>query len=124
MRATRWKYRLADGAVGVLLAALIGAAYLLAFAPRRLLLSAVEHALRRAEFHVVYQPIVAIASRSVVGVEALIRWHHPKWEPISPAAFMAEVEASELVTAITQFVLKTAVAEMSLSPAATPRASP
>jgi EAL domain-containing protein (putative c-di-GMP-specific phosphodiesterase class I) len=118
--ATRWKYRLAYGAVGLLLAALIAAAYLLAFAPRRLLLGAVQRGLRRGEFHVVYQPIVAIASRSVIGVEALLRWHHPRWGPISPAVFMAEVESSDMLAAVTQFVLRTSVAEMSLRPPATP----
>ncbi|MFM0205351.1 EAL domain-containing protein [Paraburkholderia fungorum] len=114
----RWKYGLAYGAVGVLLAALIAVGYLLAFAPRRLLLNAVHHALRRGEFHVVYQPIVALASGSVVGVEALLRWDHPRWGPVSPAVFMAEVESSDMLAEVTEFVLRTSVAEMSLSPPA------
>ncbi|WOD13595.1 EAL domain-containing protein [Paraburkholderia kirstenboschensis] len=117
---TRLKYRLAYGAVGLLLAALIVAAYLVASAPRRVLLSAVRHALRRGEFQVVYQPIIATVTRSVVGVEALLRWHHPKWGAISPAVFMAEVESSELLPAVTQFVLRTSVAEMTLCPPTIP----
>ncbi|MFM0007983.1 EAL domain-containing protein [Paraburkholderia dipogonis] len=120
LAVTRWKYRLAYGAVALLLAALIAVAYLLAFAPRRLLLNAVHHGLRRGEFHVVYQPIVAVASRSIVGVEALLRWDHPRWGPISPAVFMAEVESSDMLTAVTAFVLRTSVAEMRLSPPAIP----
>jgi EAL domain-containing protein (putative c-di-GMP-specific phosphodiesterase class I) len=120
LAVTRWKYRLAYGAVGLLLAALIAVSYLLAFTPRRLLLNAVHHALRRGEFHVVYQPIVAVASRTIVGVEALIRWDHPRWGPISPAVFMAEVESSDMLGAVTAFVLRTSVAEMSLSPPAIP----
>lgn len=117
---THWKYRLAYGAVGMLLAALIASGYLLAFAPRRLLLSAVRHGLRRGQFHVAYQPIVALGSRSVVGVEALLRWHHPRWGPISPAVFMAEVESSDMLAGITEFVLRTSVAEMSRRPPASP----
>jgi EAL domain-containing protein (putative c-di-GMP-specific phosphodiesterase class I) len=91
---------------------------LLAFAPRRLLLAAVRQGLKRNEFHVVYQPIVAVTDRSVVGVEALLRWHHAKWGPISPAVFMEEVESSDMLEKVTRLVLQTALAEMSaLTPA-------
>ncbi|SAL08907.1 EAL domain-containing protein [Caballeronia telluris] len=116
----RWKYRIAGLAVGLLLDGLIAATYLLTFAPRRLLLNAVGQALRRNEFHVVYQPIIETASRAVVGVEALLRWQHPKWGAINPASFMGEVEASELLGPVTQFVMETAVAEMGQRPPAMP----
>ncbi|WP_243672277.1 EAL domain-containing protein [Paraburkholderia kirstenboschensis] len=108
-----WKYRIAGLAAGLLLDCLIAAAYLLTFAPRRLLLNAVRRALSRNEFHVVYQPIVDTASRELVGVEALLRWQHPKWGAISPASFMEEVESSEMLGPVTQFVMRMAVAEMS-----------
>jgi len=117
----RWGYRLAFGAVGLLTDGLIAALYLLAFAPRRLLLGAVRHGLKRGEFHVVYQPIVAVTSRSVVGVEALLRWHHAKWGPVSPAVFMDEVESSDMLAEVTRFVLQTALADMNAYP---PAASP
>ncbi|KXV03494.1 diguanylate phosphodiesterase [Caballeronia megalochromosomata] len=108
----RWSYRLAFGAVGLLLDGLIGVLYLLAFAPRRLLLSAVRRGLKRGEFHVVYQPIVAVADRRIVGVEALLRWRHAKWGPISPSVFMDEVESSNVLPEVTRFVLQTALADM------------
>ncbi|WP_408346110.1 EAL domain-containing protein [Paraburkholderia sp. RL17-337-BIB-A] len=109
----RWQYRLYFGAAGALLDMLIVALYLLAFAPSRLLLNAVRRGLRQHEFHVVYQPIVDIASRDTVGVEALLRWDHPKRGPISPSFFMGEVESSSLLAPVTGFVLHTAVEEMS-----------
>jgi EAL domain-containing protein (putative c-di-GMP-specific phosphodiesterase class I) len=114
------EYAFGGGAVGLLLDCLIAAAYLLAFAPRRLLLNAVRKALRRKEFHVVYQPIIETASRELVGVEALLRWHHPKWGAISPASFMEEVESSEMLGPVTRFVMLTAVTEMSQRPPAVP----
>ncbi|MFM0441073.1 EAL domain-containing protein [Paraburkholderia strydomiana] len=117
---THWKYRLAFDAVGVLLAALIAAGYLLAFAPRRLLLGAVRQGLRRGQFHVAYQPIVELGSRRVVGVEALLRWHHPRWGAISPTVFMAEVESSDTLAGVTEFVLRTSVAEMGRPPPGSP----
>jgi hypothetical protein len=110
----RWQYRLYFGAAGVLLDMLIVTLYLLAFAPGRLLLNAVCRGLRQHEFHVVYQTIVDIASRDTVGVEALLRWDHPKRGPIGPSFFMGEVESCSLLAAVTGFVLRTAVAEMSL----------
>ncbi|MFM0140027.1 EAL domain-containing protein [Caballeronia grimmiae] len=115
-----WKYRVAGLAVGLLLDGLIAATYLLAFAPRRLVLTAVRQALRRNEFHVVYQPIIDTRSRALIGVEALLRWQHPKWGAISPASFMGQVEASEMLGPVTEFVTRTAVAEMGRRPPAMP----
>ncbi|WP_236572876.1 EAL domain-containing protein [Burkholderia sp. 8Y] len=115
-----WKYRVAGLAVGLLLDGLIAALYLLTFAPRRLVLKAVQEGLRRNEFHVVYQPIIAMADRMPVGVEALLRWQHPRLGAINPASFMAAVESSEMLGPVTQFVMETAVAEMGQRPAAVP----
>jgi c-di-GMP phosphodiesterase len=108
-----WKYGVLFGAIGVLLEALIAATYLLAFAPRRLLLNAVRRGLRQGELYVVYQPIVDTATRATIGVEALLRWQHPKWGAISPAVFMPEVESSALLVSVTRFILRTAAREMS-----------
>ncbi|WP_409934743.1 EAL domain-containing protein [Paraburkholderia sp. BCC1884] len=103
-----WKYGAIFGGIGLLLAALIAAAYLLAFAPRRLLLSAVRQGLRSGQLYMLYQPVVDIATRRIVGAEALVRWTHPRWGPISPAVFMAEVESSSLLGDVTRFVLQRA----------------
>ncbi|SDI24743.1 EAL domain-containing protein [Paraburkholderia phenazinium] len=116
----RWQYGLLFGAAGLLLGALIAALYLLVLAPRRLLLSAVRRGLKQGELHVVYQPIVEITTRRVAGVEALLRWNHPKWGAVNPAVFMAEVETSALLAEVTRFILRTATVEMSASPPALP----
>ncbi|WP_254214494.1 EAL domain-containing protein [Burkholderia multivorans] len=112
------RYRLLFGTIALLVDALVVAAYLIATAPRRLLLKAVGDALRRNEFHVVYQPVVEIETRRTVGVEALLRWHHPKWGAISPTAFVPQVESSAVLPRVTEYVLRTAVSELTaLAPA-------
>ncbi|RQZ14854.1 cyclic diguanylate phosphodiesterase [Burkholderia sp. Bp9031] len=98
--------------IALLMNGLVVAAYLLAMAPRRLLLKAVRNALKRGEFHVVYQPIVDVETRRTVGVEALLRWHHPKWGAISPAVFVPQIESSSILPKVTEFVLRTAVSEL------------
>jgi c-di-GMP phosphodiesterase len=116
----RWKYGAIGCGTGALLGLLIAAAYLLAFAPRRLLLSAVRRGLRTGQFFVVYQPVVDIATRRIVGAEALLRWSHPRWGPISPAVFMAEVESSSLLPDVTRFVLQQATADTRRTPDSAP----
>jgi EAL domain-containing protein (putative c-di-GMP-specific phosphodiesterase class I) len=108
----RWKYGAICCGTGVLLSLLIAASCLLAFAPRRLLLSAVRQGISTGQLHVVYQPVVDIATRRIVGAEALLRWTHPRCGPISPAVFMAEVETSNLLADVTRFVLQRATADV------------
>jgi EAL domain-containing protein (putative c-di-GMP-specific phosphodiesterase class I) len=64
--------------------------------------------LRRGEFHVVYQPIVGTATRHCVGVEALLRWGHPKFGAGGPGLFIGELEGTRLLSALTCFVLREA----------------
>ncbi|MBN3763424.1 EAL domain-containing protein [Burkholderia sp. Ac-20365] len=109
---THWKYGLLAGTAAILLNLLIAAAYLIVFAPRRLLLSAVRRALRQGQLFIAYQPVVEIATRRIAGVEALIRWTHPKWGDVSPAAFMTEVESSNLLPAVTRFALQRATSDI------------
>ncbi|ACC74743.1 EAL domain-containing protein [Paraburkholderia phymatum] len=109
---THWKYGLLASAAAILVNLLIAAAYLIAFAPRRLLLSAVRRALKHGQLHFAYQPVVEIATRRIMGVEALIRWTHPRWGAVSPAAFMTEVERSSLLASVTRFALQRATEEI------------
>ena len=73
----RQHYRLIAITIVLLADGLVMAAYLLAMAPRRLLLKAVRNALRR-DGHVVYQPIVDVETRRTVGVEALAALAAPR----------------------------------------------
>jgi EAL domain-containing protein (putative c-di-GMP-specific phosphodiesterase class I) len=53
-------------------------------------------------------PLVAVGDRSIVGVEALLRWHHPNDGEITPATFIPIAEQSGSILPIGEWVLRQA----------------
>ncbi|MBO0335269.1 bifunctional diguanylate cyclase/phosphodiesterase [Sneathiella sp. CAU 1612] len=53
-----------------------------------------------------YQPIVRISDQQVIGVEALVRWMHPKQGLIFPDSFIPLAEGSGSIEALTEWVLE------------------
>ena len=84
--------------------------------------SALEHDLRHAlaagELDVVYQPTIDLDSDEVSGVEALLRWNHPRRGLIMPSEFIPVAEEIGLISEIGEWVLKTACAAATAWPAA------
>ncbi|TXF99036.1 EAL domain-containing protein [Massilia arenae] len=70
-----------------------------------------RQALAARQFALHYQPVVD-ADGSLVGVEALIRWHHPQHGLVSPAAFIGQAEKAGLIVAIGDWVLEEACAQL------------
>ncbi|MDT7725581.1 MAG: hypothetical protein QOI21_2157 [Actinomycetota bacterium] len=64
------------------------------------------------ELSMVYQPIIDISSGHMSGVEALIRWTHPRFGAISPDEFIPIAEESELIDLIGAFTMETTTREM------------
>ncbi len=73
-------------------------------------------ALAAGEFELVYQPIVANPGDATVGVEALLRWHHPVLGTVPPLEFIPLAEASGFVDELGAWVLASACAEASVWP--------
>jgi diguanylate cyclase (GGDEF)-like protein/PAS domain S-box-containing protein len=65
-------------------------------------------AIDRGEFVLHYQPIVALPDRTVVAMEALIRWVHPERGIISPAEFIPIAERTGLMVPIGEWVVREA----------------
>ena len=72
---------------------------------------ALRRALEQQQFELYYQPKVNIANSQVIGVEALIRWHHPDLGIVLPSDFISVAEENGLIAPLGEWVLSTACAQ-------------
>ncbi|MCR4347018.1 MAG: EAL domain-containing protein [Sulfuricaulis sp.] len=71
-------------------------------------------ALERGELSLNYQPIADCQSGRILGMEALLRWKHPKRGMISPALFIPLAEETGYIVPIGEWVLRTATEQCRL----------
>ena len=67
-----------------------------------------EHALRSDELRLHYQPGLDLVDGRVTGLEALLRWAHPRRGLLTPGAFLKQAEDSGLISPIGAWVLNRA----------------
>ncbi|MFE7749368.1 putative bifunctional diguanylate cyclase/phosphodiesterase [Streptomyces sp. NPDC057428] len=75
---------------------------------RQSLSSTLRPAVDRGEFTLEYQPLVGMADEVVRGVEALVRWNHPRFGLLAPSRFVPIAEEDGTIVELGRWVLRTA----------------
>ena len=71
-----------------------------------------SHAIEYGELFLLYQPLFSLDDRSLVGVEALVRWRHPERGIVPPDEFIPFAEQHGLIGRIDSFVLDEACGQL------------
>ncbi len=71
-----------------------------------------RRAIRKKEFEVYYQPQLDIQTGCLVGIEALIRWNHPKDGLIAPVSFLHDIEKANLLERLDKWVMNHAMKDV------------
>lgn len=69
------------------------------------------HAINNQEFLLYYQPQIDSTNNSIYGIEALLRWNHPKYGILAPGQFIAIAEETNMILPIGEWVLRQACLE-------------
>ena len=67
-----------------------------------------QMAVNNREFYVEYQPKIETKTNKIIGVEALVRWEHPRWGIVSPDEFITLAEENGFINTLGKMVLESA----------------
>ena len=65
-------------------------------------------AIDQRQFQLYYQPIMSIASKQIIGMEALIRWNHPEGDIITAEEIMPIAEKTSLIKKLGEYIINSA----------------
>jgi diguanylate cyclase (GGDEF)-like protein/PAS domain S-box-containing protein len=79
---------------------------------RSRLLTDLHSAIERGQLHLEYQPVFTLDGQHMAKCEALLRWTHPEFGNVNPAEFIPIAEDSGAITAIGDWVFRTAAQQL------------
>lgn len=74
--------------------------------------NAIAHALLNHEFELYYQPKMSVGTRSIVGVEAFLRWSHPEFNTIKPPEIIKLAEEKALIIPLNKWIMETSCLQL------------
>ncbi|EEF27014.1 Heme-regulated cyclic AMP phosphodiesterase, putative, partial [Ricinus communis] len=81
---------------------------------RRTLANDLPAAIASEEFELLYQPEIELSSGNIIGLEAMVRWHHPACGLLPPAIFLPVAGRANLMPTLGRWILNEACRQMSL----------
>ena len=75
---------------------------------RLMMVSELKTAIEQDHLELFFQPKLELATKKICGVEALVRWHHPRYGLVRPDEFIALAEETGVIKALTRWVIKSA----------------
>jgi diguanylate cyclase (GGDEF)-like protein/PAS domain S-box-containing protein len=81
---------------------------------RMTLAGEIKRAIDQNEFELEYQPQIELSTQNIVGMEALVRWHHPTRGLLAPGLFIPIAEKTGTIVALGHWVLDQACRQMSI----------
>jgi len=70
------------------------------------ILESIDDAMHEGQLFMVYQPKITASTNELSGLEALIRWKHPKYGMLSPVTFIPILEQSERIGDVTNWIIE------------------
>jgi sensor c-di-GMP phosphodiesterase-like protein len=72
----------------------------------------IRKGMRTRQFHLLYQPVIDLATGGFAGVEALLRWNHPRLGSVRPDLFIAAAEEHNIISDLTRHMFDLAAADL------------
>ena len=77
-----------------------------------------DHALANDELSLVYQPVVSVPRRTIVGAEVLLRWNHPELGRLNPELVLETAERADRVGQLNRWIVDNALRQARTLPLA------